>query len=104
MWGSRSLEALYFAVIGQGSKTREEGEKRAPCGGVPATTVATREPGPNQGHQEGGQVLLRADKEEAPGEGALSDPQCASIGGGGVPGLRGNTCTEYHSGVGFISV
>lgn len=75
-WGSRSLEALYFAVIGQGSKTREEGEKRAPCGGVPATTVATAtvEPGPNQGHQEGGQVLLRADKEEAPGEGALSDP------------------------------
>lgn len=49
---SRSLEVLYFAVAGQGSETREEGEKRAPQGGLPATTMAAAEPGPKFARKE----------------------------------------------------
>lgn len=49
---SRSLDVLYFTVAGQGSETREEEEKRAPQGGLPATTMAASGPGPKLARKE----------------------------------------------------
>lgn len=39
----RSLEGLCFPVAGQGFEKREEGEKSAAQGGIPATTTAIAE-------------------------------------------------------------